>query len=70
MKCGLFPFSPQMPVYMFEAVMFPTFLITWAITFPTGSGGAPSQYEWRIQDNLPFILYSVLGGLAGVSRDS
>ena len=48
--------------------MFPTFLVTWAITFPTGSGGAPSHQEWLIQDNLPFILYSVLGGLAGVSR--
>lgn len=47
--------------------MFPTFLVMWAITYPTSSGGTPSHQEWVIQDNLPFILYSVLGGLAAVS---
>ena len=42
------------------------FLVPWALTFPTVEGGAPSSREWLIQDNLNFIMYSTLGGLAMV----
>ena len=42
------------------------FLVPWALTFPTAEGGAPSSREWLIQDNLNFIMYSTLGGLAAV----
>ncbi len=52
------------PVYYFEVLMFVLFITLFGLCFPSEPDGSPSSLEWTLQNNLNFIVLSVLAGLA------